>query len=46
MTLVALLLTFILAWHVQTSWVFYIWWGIAFLVILGVTASRIAGGKK
>lgn len=42
MTLVALLLTFILAWYVQTLWVFYIWWSLSFFIVVG----RYLGAKK
>lgn len=46
MTLIGLLLVFILAWYVNVAWVFYIWWGLAFVLALGKYAVSYTGGKK
>ena len=46
MALVALLLVYLLAWYVQTMWVFYLWWALAFVLAIGKYAASYSEKKK
>lgn len=41
MLLILELITFIVAQYLNISWVFYIWWGIAFVLCFALEAARL-----